>query len=44
MKFPGERELNIFKLLSKYIKDTSAAIKFVEILLPLITKGVQNSG
>ncbi|PSS35668.1 Small subunit processome component like [Actinidia chinensis var. chinensis] len=43
VKFPGERELNIFKLLSKYIKDTSAAIKFVEILLPLLTKGVQNS-
>ncbi|XP_052189171.1 uncharacterized protein LOC127799294 isoform X2 [Diospyros lotus] len=43
VKCPGERELNIFKLLSKYVKDPSAASKFVDIVLPLLTKGVQNS-
>ncbi|KAM7486094.1 hypothetical protein LguiA_002103 [Lonicera macranthoides] len=43
VKSPGERELIIFKLLSKYIKDPSAARKFVDILLPLLTKRLENS-
>ncbi|KAL6992171.1 hypothetical protein U1Q18_010278 [Sarracenia purpurea var. burkii] len=43
VKCPGGRELRIFKLLSKYIKDPSAARKFVDILLPLLTTGIQNS-
>ncbi|XP_058180952.1 uncharacterized protein LOC131299427 isoform X1 [Rhododendron vialii] len=43
VKCPGERELCIFNLLSKYIKDPSAASKFVDIMLPLLTKEVQSS-
>ncbi|KAK2988996.1 hypothetical protein RJ640_013987 [Escallonia rubra] len=43
VKFPGERELVVFKLLSKYIKDPPAAKKFVDILLPLLSKRHQNS-
>ncbi|KAL7177187.1 hypothetical protein ACSBR2_030511 [Camellia fascicularis] len=43
VKSPGERELNIFKLLSKYIKDPSSASKFVDIMLPMLIKGAQNS-
>ncbi|THG05804.1 hypothetical protein TEA_026415 [Camellia sinensis var. sinensis] len=43
VKSPGERELNIFKLLSKYIKDPSSASKFVDIMLPMLMKGAQNS-
>ncbi|KAI8538103.1 hypothetical protein RHMOL_Rhmol09G0076200 [Rhododendron molle] len=43
VKCPGERELCIFRLLSKYIKDPSAASKFVDIMLPLLTKEVQSS-
>jgi U3 small nucleolar RNA-associated protein 20 len=42
VKSPGEREIIIFKLLSKYIKDPSAASKFVDILLPLLTRKLQN--
>ncbi|KAA8534172.1 hypothetical protein F0562_031635 [Nyssa sinensis] len=38
VKCPGERELSIFKLLSKYIKDPAAGRKFVDILLPLLAK------
>lgn len=44
MKCPGERELSIFRLLSKYIKDLSSASKFVDIMLVLLTKGVQDCG
>ncbi|KAK3010833.1 hypothetical protein RJ639_012410 [Escallonia herrerae] len=43
VKFPGERELVVFKLLSKYIKDPPVAKKFVGILLPLLSKRHQNS-
>ncbi|XP_059666315.1 uncharacterized protein LOC132312087 [Cornus florida] len=43
VKCPGERELSIFKLLSKYIGDPSAATKFVDILLPFLAKRAQNS-
>lgn len=43
IKCPGERELNIFKLLLKYIKHPSEASQFVDILLPVLAKGVQNS-
>ncbi|XP_048334306.2 uncharacterized protein LOC107422300 isoform X3 [Ziziphus jujuba] len=42
VKSPGETELRIFNLLSKYIKDPPSARKFVDILLPFITKGVEN--
>ncbi|KAG5549083.1 hypothetical protein RHGRI_014451 [Rhododendron griersonianum] len=44
VKCPGERELSIFRLLSKYIKDLSSASKFVDIMLVLLTKGVQDCG
>ncbi|KAK9281533.1 hypothetical protein L1049_004436 [Liquidambar formosana] len=43
VKCPGERELRIFKLLLKYIKDPFLARKFVDILLPFLTKRAQNS-
>lgn len=43
VKCPGERELSVFKLLSKYITDPKTAVKFVDILLPLLTKRPQNS-
>ncbi|KAL7595784.1 hypothetical protein Lser_V15G29528 [Lactuca serriola] len=38
LKYPGGRELNIFKLLPDYIKDPSLGKKFVDILLPSLTK------
>ncbi|KAK6941816.1 U3 small nucleolar RNA-associated protein 20, N-terminal [Dillenia turbinata] len=38
VRFPGETELRIFKLLSKYIKDPLPARRFVDILLLLVTK------
>lgn len=44
VKCPGERELRIFKLLSKYIKDPLLATKFVDILVPFITKRAKNCG
>ncbi|KAK6941811.1 U3 small nucleolar RNA-associated protein 20, N-terminal [Dillenia turbinata] len=38
VRFPGETELRIFKLLSKYIKDPLPARRFVDILPLLVTK------
>lgn len=38
---PGEKELTVFKLLTKYIKEPLAARKFVDILLPLLAKRSQ---
>lgn len=38
VKCPGERDIRIFKLLSKYIKDPLLARKFVDVLLPFIAK------
>ncbi|KAL2508708.1 ARM repeat superfamily protein [Forsythia ovata] len=38
VKCPGKKELTVFKLLSKYVKEPSAAEAFVDILLPLLTK------
>lgn len=38
VKYPGEKELNVFKLLSKHIKGPLAARKFLDILLPLLSK------
>lgn len=43
VKCPGETEMKIFKLLSKYIKDPFLARKFIDILLPFLAKGVPNS-
>ncbi|CAH9107367.1 unnamed protein product [Cuscuta epithymum] len=37
-KYPGENELNVFKLLSKYIDEPLAAKKYVDVLLPLLSK------
>ncbi|PIN21963.1 DRIM (Down-regulated in metastasis)-like protein [Handroanthus impetiginosus] len=42
LKFPGKREFTIFNLLTKYVKEPSAAKTFVDMLLPLLTKGHQN--
>ena len=44
VKYPGETELRIFKLLSKYIKDPLQARKFIDNLLPFLGKKAQNSG
>jgi hypothetical protein len=44
VKCPGEREIRIFKLLSKYIKDPLLATKFVDILVPFITERAKNCG
>ncbi|CAN4120834.1 unnamed protein product [Withania somnifera] len=38
VKYPGEKELNVFKLLSKHIKGPLASRKFLDILLPLLSK------
>lgn len=38
LKPSGGKELNIFKLLPKYIEDPSLGNKFVDILLPSLTK------
>ncbi|KAH9620789.1 hypothetical protein KSS87_018169 [Heliosperma pusillum] len=43
LKHPGEVVLRIFKLLSRFIKDESAARKFVDILLPLACGGTKSS-
>uniref|UniRef100_A0A2P2MF27 Uncharacterized protein n=1 Tax=Rhizophora mucronata TaxID=61149 RepID=A0A2P2MF27_RHIMU len=42
-KCPGETHLRIFKLLLKYIRDELLARKFVDILLPLLSKRTKNS-
>lgn len=44
VRCPGETEITIFRLLSKYIKDSSLAKKFVDILLPFLSKRVIGSG
>ncbi|XP_062109162.1 uncharacterized protein LOC133819824 isoform X2 [Humulus lupulus] len=43
VKYPGETEIRIFKFLSKYVKDPMPARKFIDILLPFLSKGVQSS-
>ncbi|KAM7259266.1 hypothetical protein ACFE04_015007 [Oxalis oulophora] len=44
VRTPGEKEMRIFKLLSKYITQQLLAEKFVDILLPFFTKKVKHSG
>jgi U3 small nucleolar RNA-associated protein 20 len=41
VRYLGEKELIVFKLLSKYIKEPLAARKFVDILLPLLARRSQ---
>ncbi|KAE8688414.1 small subunit processome component 20-like protein isoform X2 [Hibiscus syriacus] len=43
VRCPGETEIRIFKLLSKYISDPLLAKKFVDVLLPFLSKRVQGS-
>ncbi|KAF5199197.1 Small subunit processome component 20-like protein [Thalictrum thalictroides] len=43
VKWPGKTELRIFKLLSTYINEPLAAMKFVDILLPFLSKKARNS-
>ncbi|KAK4388003.1 Small subunit processome component 20 [Sesamum angolense] len=43
VKSPGKREFTIFNLLSKYVKEPSAAKIFADILFPLLAKKHQNS-
>ncbi|KAH6786084.1 hypothetical protein C2S51_038539 [Perilla frutescens var. frutescens] len=42
LKFLGKKEITIFNLLSKYVKEPSTAESFVDILLPFLTKKHQN--
>ncbi|KAI5337169.1 hypothetical protein L3X38_016438 [Prunus dulcis] len=42
-KHPGDAETRIFKFLPKYIKSAVPARKFVDILLPVLANGTQNS-
>ncbi|KAB1216916.1 hypothetical protein CJ030_MR4G016071 [Morella rubra] len=42
LKCPGERDIRIFQLLSKYVKDPLLARKFVDILLPFISRRAKN--
>lgn len=44
LKHPGETEVRIFKILPKYINDALPARKFVDILLPVLANGAQDSG
>ncbi|WCJ33154.1 ARM repeat superfamily protein [Euphorbia peplus] len=43
VKCPGETQIRIFKLLSKYIHDRSQSKKFVDVLLPLLAKRCEAS-
>ncbi|KAA3480361.1 small subunit processome component 20-like protein isoform X2 [Gossypium australe] len=43
VRCPGETEIRIFKLLLKYIRNPFLAKKFVDILLPFLSKRVQGS-
>ncbi|XP_050365350.1 uncharacterized protein LOC126783867 isoform X2 [Argentina anserina] len=43
LKHPGETEVRIFKILPKYINDPLSARKFVDILLPVLANGAQDS-
>ncbi|XP_004305310.1 PREDICTED: small subunit processome component 20 homolog [Fragaria vesca subsp. vesca] len=43
LKHPGETEVRIFKILPKYINDELSARKFVDILLPVLANGAQDS-
>ncbi|OMO49638.1 Down-regulated-in-metastasis protein [Corchorus capsularis] len=43
VRCPGETEIRIFRLLSKYIKDLLLATEFVDILLPFLSNSVQSS-
>ncbi|XP_062008273.1 U3 small nucleolar RNA-associated protein 20 [Rosa rugosa] len=43
LKHPGETEVWIFKILPKYISDALSARKFVDILLPVLANGAQDS-
>lgn len=43
VQYRGDKGLVLFKLLSKYVKEPSAATKFIEILLPLLEKRPKDS-
>ncbi|MBA0664450.1 hypothetical protein Goklo_004447, partial [Gossypium klotzschianum] len=43
VRCPGQTEIRIFKLLLKYIRNPLLAKKFVDILLPFLSKRVQGS-
>ncbi|KAL6506711.1 hypothetical protein OROHE_022543 [Orobanche hederae] len=38
LKFPEKREMTVFNLLLKYVKEPSAAESFIDILLPCLAK------
>lgn len=44
VKYHGEREIRILKLLSKHMRDQSCAMKYLEVLLSFLDKNVKDSG
>lgn len=44
IKYHGEREIRILKLLSKHMGDQSCAMKYLEVLLSFLDKNVKDSG
>lgn len=43
VKYHGEREIRILKLLSKHMRDQSCAMKYLEVLLSFLDKNVKDS-
>lgn len=44
VKYHGEREIRILKLLSKHMRDQSCVMKYLDVLLSFLDKNVKNSG
>ncbi|XP_056865645.1 U3 small nucleolar RNA-associated protein 20-like [Raphanus sativus] len=43
VKYHGEREIRILKLLSKHMRDQSCVMKYLDVLLSFLDKNVKNS-
>lgn len=44
VKYHGNREIMILKLLSKHIRDGSHVTKYLDVLLSFLDKSVKDSG
>lgn len=44
VKYHGEREMKIVKLLSKHMRDRSRVMKYLDVLLSFLDKSVKDSG
>lgn len=44
VKYHGEREIKILKLLSKRMRDRSHVMKYLDVLLSFLDKSVKDSG